>query len=86
MSNAKPPKTVEIIVDGTPFDWEKGDKISYVEVVTIAYPDYANNPNITYSVTYELGHGSNPEGVLVLGGSVKVHKGMEFRVSRTGES
>lgn len=79
-------KTVTIIVDGTPHEVPKKEKITYVEVVTLAYPDYAQHPEITYSVTYEKGHGEGPEGILPPGGSVKVHEGMEFSVNRTGQS
>lgn len=80
----KPKKTVTIIVDGQPHEVEK-DEISFAEVVTLAYPDYPQNPQITYSVTYERGHGGK-QGILVAGQSVKVKEGMKFDVSRTGES
>lgn len=78
-------KTVTIIVDGTPHAVEKG-KITYAQVVTLAYPDYAQNPQITYSVIYKRGHGDKPEGTLSPGGSVNVKEGMIFNVSRTGQS
>jgi hypothetical protein len=82
----KKDKEVKIYVDGTSYPWDKKEEITYAEVVTLAYPDYGQNPKITYSVTYEKGPGGNPEGILPLGGQVKVKNGMEFRVSRTGES
>jgi len=78
-------KTVTIIVDGTPHEVEK-DKLSYAEVVTIAYPDYPQHPEITYSVTYKKGPNSNHEGTLAQGGFVMVKEGMVFNVSRTGQS
>jgi hypothetical protein len=76
-------KTVTIIVNGTPFEVEKKEEITYAEVVTLAYPDYPQHPEITYSVIYAQGH---HEGILPPGGSVKVKDGMEFRVNRTGQS
>ena len=79
-------KTVTIVVDGTPHEVPKKDEITYVEVVTLAHPDYPQHPEITYSVTYERGHGNKPEGILAPGGSVKVKEGMSFRVNRTGQS
>ena len=79
-------RTVTIIVDGTPHEVPKKESITYAEVVTLAYPDYPQHPEITYSVTYNRGHGDKPEGILVPGGSVKVKKGMSFRVDRTGQS
>ena len=73
-------KTVTIVVEGTEHDWPK-DEITYEEVVTLEEPGYANNPNITYSVTYKRGQGNKPEGTLVAGASVKVKDGMRFSVS-----
>ena len=79
-------KTIEIIVNGTQFEWTKNDEITYAEVVTLDVPDYAQHPEITYSVTYKNGHGNKPEGTLSPGGSVKVKDGMSFSVSPTGQS
>jgi hypothetical protein len=82
---ADPKKTVTIIVEGTPHEWPK-DLITYAEVVTLEVPDYAQHPEITYSVKYSRGHGDKPEGILVPGASVKVKEGMIFNVSETGQS
>lgn len=78
-------KMVTIIVEGTPHEWPKGE-ITYSEVVTLEVPDYAQHPEITYSVKYVRGHGNKPEGTLPSGGSVKVKEGMIFSVSETGQS
>jgi hypothetical protein len=82
---AQPNKLVTIVVEGTPHQWPKED-ITYVEVVTLEVPDYAQHPEITYSVRYKLGHGNKPEGILTPGASVKVKEGMIFYVSETGQS
>lgn len=82
---AQEKKTVTIIVEGTPHEWQK-DEITYAEVVTLEVPDYAQHPEITYSVKYKRGHGNKPEGILSPGGSVKVKEGMIFSVSETGQS
>jgi hypothetical protein len=79
-------QAVTIYVDGTPHQVPKKDDISYAEVVTLAYPDYPQHPEITYSVTFTRGQGDKPEGTLPLGGSVKVKEGMRFNVNRTGQS
>lgn len=79
-------KILTIIVDGTPHDIPKKEEITYAEVVTLAYPDYPQHPEITYSVTYTRGQGNKPEGILAPGGSVEVKEGMSFRVDRTGQS
>ncbi len=81
MGNDK--KTVTIVVEGTPHEWAKGE-ITYEEVVTLEVPGYS--ANITYSVGYERGHGSKPEGTMSPSTSVKVKEGMIFRVSETGQS
>ncbi len=79
-------KTVTIVVDGVPHEVPKKDIISYAEVVALAYPDYQQHPEITYSVTYMRGHGSKPEGILPPNGDVRVKEGMSFNVNRTGQS
>lgn len=86
MAEHEKEKTVTIVVDGTPYEVPKKDLISYAEVVTLAYPDYPQHPEITYSVTYDRGHGDKPEGILSPGESVKVKEGMAFNVNRTGQS
>jgi len=74
-----------IIVEGTPHVWLK-DEITYVQVVTLEVPDYAQHPEITYSVKYKDGPAHKPEGTLPPGGKVKVKNGMIFSVSETGQS
>jgi hypothetical protein len=85
MPNNEHEKMVTIIVDATAHPWPKGD-ISYAEVVTLAFPDYPNHPEISYSVKYKRGPGHKPEGTLSPGGTVKVKEGMSFNVSQTGQS
>jgi Multiubiquitin len=79
-------KTVTIIVEGAAHPWPKNEDITYAQVVTLEVPDYAQHPEITYSVKYRKGPGNKPEGVLPPGGSVKVKDGMVFNVSETGQS
>lgn len=77
--------TVTIVVDGSPHEVNKGT-VTYAEVVTLAYADYPQHPEITYSVTYKKGPTPNPEGILSSGGHVVIKDGMVFNVSRTGQS
>jgi hypothetical protein len=77
--------TVTIVVDGSPHEVNKGTA-TYADVVTLAYADYPQHPEITYSVTYKKGPTPNPEGILSSGGHVVVKDGMVFNVSRTGQS
>ena len=85
MANGNSDKTVTIVVEGTEHLWPN-DEISYVQVVTLEVPDYAQHPEITYSVRFKRGHGNKPEGTLPPGASVKVKDGMIFNVSETGQS
>lgn len=78
-------KLVTIYVEGTPHSWSK-DEITYTEVVSLEVPDYSQHPEVTYTVTYERGHGDKPEGALARGASVKVKDGMRFNVTDSGQS
>lgn len=86
MKDGKEQKTVTIIVEGTPHEWPKKQEITYAELVTLEVPDYAQHPEITYSVKFTKGNGNKPAGVLAPGGSIKVKEGMIFNVSETGQS
>ena len=79
------PKTVTIIVEGSPHEWPE-EYITYAQVVTLEVPDYSQNPQITYTVVYKRGPRNKPDGTLSKGGTVKVVEGMIFNVSPTGES
>lgn len=82
----KQTKTVTIVVEGTPHEWPKNEDIAYTQLVTLEVPDYAQHPEITYSVKFTHGHGNKPEGILTPGATVKVKEGMVFCVSETGQS
>lgn len=81
----RPVKGVTLIVNGTPHKWTE-KKISYAEVVKLEFPDYPQDPPMTYSVKYRKGPGNHPEGELVKGQSTPVKDRMEFKVSPTGQS
>ena len=85
MSNSKEKKEVSIFVNGEPHEVEKAE-ITYDEVVTLAFPDFPQHPERTYSVTYERGHGNKPTGILSPGGTVNVKEEMRFKVKHTGQS
>lgn len=78
-------KDVEIIINAMDFEEPKG-KITYERVVELAFPDFAQFQNATYSIVYERGSSSHSQGTLSKGGSVQIVKGMVFRAKRTGES
>lgn len=80
-----PHKPTEIIIDGTPYEWEK-EKISYEEVVNLAYDgEPPKGENVEITVAYHRGHG-NKQGDLAPGEEVKVKEGMVFDVTATDRS
>lgn len=74
-------KPVEIIVNGQPCVVTE-QRISYEEVVRLAFP--AGPFDITYTVDYATEHGH--DGTLTKGQSTKVHKGMNFNVVKSNRS
>lgn len=83
--HGKEKKEVTIIVNATAHEVEK-EEMTYEEIVTLAFPDYPQHPERNYSVKYVKGPGNKPEGILSLGGKIKVKNGMEFTVTPTGQS
>jgi hypothetical protein len=77
------PKLIEIKINGRSFNVPKGD-ITFIQVVTLIYPDAGSSPQNIYTVTYK--HAGGDKRVLVAGASVKVKEGMRFNVSQTGQS
>ena len=81
------PNRITILVNGE----EKmllphADKISYEEVVKLAYGMLPANPNTIYTVAYSNGPKSNVKGTLTKGRSVMVKEGMVFNVSKSDKS
>ncbi|MOA38331.1 hypothetical protein D3C78_1600040 [compost metagenome] len=76
------PETKHIIVNARqkPFD---GDRITYQQVVALAFPSDAN-PEIIYTVSY-VGP-SIPDSTMADGQSVAVQNGMKFDVKKTNRS
>lgn len=75
----KDKKNVTIIVNATPHEWPKG-KITYQEVVNLAYPNEVVNESTTYKVSYMKKNGDKLKP-LVFNDSVTVHKDMVFNVA-----
>lgn len=79
------PTLVPIIINARDYKEPKG-KISYDRVVELAYPDFAQFPDATYSIIYEHGRAGDAQGTLSKGGVTQIVEGMRFRAKRTGES
>jgi hypothetical protein len=75
--------TFHIIVNGTPDEWHH-HRISYEQVVRIAFPNGQSGGDIRYSVTWTLPDGQ--EGSLRRGQHVRVIEGMMFDVRNTDKS
>lgn len=78
-------KTVTIYVNTRSHEWNMKDRISFDEVVTLAFESYSDNENIVYTVNYAKGHEGSHEGSLVKGREVQVKDGMIFNVTQTNK-
>ncbi len=76
---------MKIIVNAREKKWEK-KKISYDQVVKLAYSVPPTGRCIVYTVTYYNGPRANPEGTMLNGDKVKVKDGMVFNVQYTDKS
>lgn len=78
-------KEFDIVVNGQPKTITQ-KKLSYTEVVKLAFPDLQPNETTAVTVTYKRGEDKKPEGSLVVGDSVTVKSGMIFYVVATDKS
>lgn len=75
-------KEYTIIVNGKPKLF-LGKKISFREVIILAYGDDAFNEKFNYTVMYSKGHQNDLKGSLIEGKFVVVKDNMIFNVKRT---
>jgi len=78
-------KDITLIINLEEKSWDK-KRISYEEITLLAFGPPPPGIVITYTVEYENGPRSNPEGSLISGKSVKVRERMVFSVTETGRS
>ena len=78
-------KEFTIIVNAREKQWFQ-DKISYEQIVVLAFGFVENNTSILYSVIYKKGDNSKPEGVMVEGDEMEVKNDMRFNVTQTSRS
>jgi len=64
----------------------KSKKLSFTEIVALAFDPVPTGPNILFTISYEHGPHSNPEGTLMEGATVKIKEGMIFNVTQTDKS
>jgi len=61
-------------------------KLSFDEVVKLAFDNPPSGENIILTVTYKRGPKENPEGSMVPGQSVAIQEGMVFYATLTDKS
>jgi hypothetical protein len=76
---------ITIIVNGREKSWSE-EKISYEQVVKLAFENYIENAITAYTVTYNKGPRQNPEGTMVKGDVIYVKNKMRFNVTATNKS
>ena len=75
----------EIVVNAEPHLVHE-DRLTFEQVVRLAFADAVFSDQVVYTVTYKRGPHQNPEGSLVAGESVFIKKGMIFNAKRTDKS
>ncbi|MBS1807628.1 MAG: multiubiquitin domain-containing protein [Acidobacteria bacterium] len=61
-------------------------KLTFDEIVHLAFNPVPTGPNIMFTITYRHGPPANPEGSLMEGKSVRIKDGMIFDVTPTDKS
>lgn len=84
-SGARVERVLHIIVNLEPKAMNKR-VLTFLEVVTLAYPNPPMGPNIVYTVTYKKAAGPLHQGSLVEGGTVEIKNGTIFSVTQTDKS
>lgn len=76
-------KTTMVVINGRQRE-VSGHKISYSQLVQLAFPDDQKSETIEYTVDYANPHGK--DGSLVDGEEVHIKEGMIFNVTKTNRS
>lgn len=84
--SAHPHKVEHVIIVNARRKTVIGRKISFEQVVKLAFPDGPPSPHTIYTVAYSNGPPRNPEGKMVAGQTVKIRDGMVFDVTETSRS
>lgn len=84
--SAHPHKVDHVIIVNARRKTVTGRKITFAQVVRLAFPDGPPTPQTVYTVAYSNGPPRNPEGKMVTGQTVKIRDGMIFDVTETSRS
>lgn len=78
-------KTISIIINGRAVTVDE-KKLSFDELIRLAFDTPPTGENICITVTYRNGPRKNPEGMMIDGDVVKLKSGMVFNVTATDKS
>lgn len=81
----RPEKEIKIMVNGIVKEWDRR-KITFKDVIDLAYGEYIDLPTMVYTVAYEDGPRPNPEGSMLKGDSVFIKNKMIFHATQTDKS
>ncbi|UBU64054.1 hypothetical protein FE249_20905 (plasmid) [Acidiphilium multivorum] len=84
--SAHPHKVEHVIIVNARPKTVAGRKLSFAQVVRLAFPDGPPTPQTVYTVAFSEGPPRNPEGKMVSGQTVKIRDGMVFDVTETSRS
>lgn len=76
-------KTYSIIVNGRPREVAE-HKISYLQIVQLAFPDEQPSERVVFTVTFSNPHGK--DGTMVSGDNEVIKDGEVFNVRKTDQS
>jgi hypothetical protein len=85
LEDAEHPKRHWVVVNGRRKEVE-GNKLTYEQVVVLAFNSPPSGPDVQITVQYTNGPEHKPTGTLVEGQSVKIRDGMVFDVTATNRS
>jgi len=78
-------KAITIIINGQKKEVAE-TKLTFNEVVKLAFPALATGDNVMFTVRYRHGPRPNPSGTLLEGETVRIKNGMIFDVTQTVRS
>lgn len=84
MSEGKSSQITNIVINARQRGWSE-KKISYEQLVDLAYPGQTPDQSNVFTITYAKGK-DRKEGSLVAGETVNIKEGMIFNVTQTSRS
>jgi hypothetical protein len=76
---------VTIVINGRPKQ-VTAKKLTYAEVVLLAFPVPQTGENVKYTVTFSKGESHQREGILIAGDILHIKEGMIINVTLTDKS